>query len=103
MMASTTPIRALPTAAEAREIEDALQHTFDLLERVGWAVRDTYKTDGPDYPHSVTFETMGVLADLHASLESRIEDFQAISKQIDEAMFSVGTIRAEQLGSSDAK
>ena len=102
-MVSTTPIRALPTPAYAKGIDDALQHTFDLLEKVGWAVQRAHETDASDYPHSVTFETMGVLADIRASVESRIDDFQVISNRIDKTMFSVGTLRAEQQRSSDAK
>lgn len=93
-MAST--LTALPTETEAKEIEDALQRAFDLLEHVGWAAKKAQEADHEHYPHEVTFEAMGVLADIRANLNSRIDDFGEISGRIDEAMFSLGTIREEQ-------
>jgi hypothetical protein len=98
-MSSTTTeprVRALPTEAEAEAASNALQHAFDLLERIGWAADAATKGDHQDYPERVTFEKMGVLADIRADLNMRIDDFQKISGSIDGAMFSLSAIRLEQ-------
>jgi hypothetical protein len=89
-------VRTLPTEAEAKEIEDALQRAFDLLEDVGWAVKSVDKGDHADYPHKVTFESMGILADIRANLDNRMVDFREISREIDETMFDFGAIRETQ-------
>jgi hypothetical protein len=40
----------------------------------------------------VTFEDMGILADIRAYLNKRMEDFREISEAIDETMFDFGAI-----------
>jgi hypothetical protein len=99
MPSTATPeprVRTLPTEADAEAICNALQHAYDLLESVEWAVNAIEKYSHQDYPERVTFEKIGILADVRSVLDVRIDDFQKISQKIDAAMFSLSTFRLEQ-------
>lgn len=92
-----TTVRSLPTPTDSAKIEQELQHVFDDLERVEWALRDLSEHGLPrEYPQEVTYETLGVLAEIYSTLRWRIRDFERVADVIEDGMHAVAGFRDEQ-------